>query len=233
MAKTNFKKSVKQLLTEVEAEIHDLGQKLGAASEKRNGLLQAIGETPHAIANEAVRGRGVLVGGRRKTTGRKGRKSGGKRLDWNSLLTQLPKQFKPTDVVKLKELRGKGLGQVYPALRRWQDQKLVRRLKDGSYEVTAAGSKPAKAEKNSAPRKAKRATAKRTKTTKAKRSAPKAPKAKKTEKVEKASSSRGKMLRSPAKRERQKADTPRVRTKAVKKAAAKTEPQTEAAAAAE
>ncbi|HEY8515917.1 MAG TPA: hypothetical protein VIS07_10430 [Candidatus Binatia bacterium] len=76
---------------------------------------------------------------RGRPPGRTSGRSGGKRLDWNEVLRFVPKRFGVEDVMKHPGAAAKGRAQVYPALNRWENAKLIRRVGKGVYEKVEEG----------------------------------------------------------------------------------------------
>jgi hypothetical protein len=58
----------------------------------------------------------------------------GGRVNWGTVLDQLPKQFKAADVHLVKGLKGKRPSEVFAAITRWIRMKSVRRKARGVYE---------------------------------------------------------------------------------------------------
>ncbi len=56
------------------------------------------------------------------------------RIDWRAVLVQLPKQFKAADVRKVRGLAEKKASEIFAAITRWIDTKLVKRKERGLYE---------------------------------------------------------------------------------------------------
>ncbi len=60
--------------------------------------------------------------------------SHGGRINWRSVLDQLPKQFKASDVHLVKGLKGKRPSEVFAAITRWIQTGSARRKARGVYE---------------------------------------------------------------------------------------------------
>ena|SRR5215469_399637 len=56
------------------------------------------------------------------------------RIDWRAVLSKLPKQFTAADVKKVRGLAQKKSSEVFAAITRWIDAKLVKRKERGVYE---------------------------------------------------------------------------------------------------
>jgi hypothetical protein len=56
------------------------------------------------------------------------------RIDWGAVLSKLPKQFTAADVRKVRGLAEKKASEIFAAITRWINTKLVRRKDRGVYE---------------------------------------------------------------------------------------------------
>ena len=56
------------------------------------------------------------------------------RTDWGAVLSKLPKQFTAADIRKVRGLAQKPSGEIFTAIARWIDAKLVKRKDRGVYE---------------------------------------------------------------------------------------------------
>ncbi len=59
---------------------------------------------------------------------------GGGRINWRNVLTQLPKQFKASNVRQLRGLKDKRPSEIFAAITRWIDAGLAKRKTRGLYE---------------------------------------------------------------------------------------------------
>ena len=59
---------------------------------------------------------------------------GGGRINWRSVLVQLPKQFKASNVRQLRGLKDKRPSEIFAAITRWIDAGLAKRKTRGLYE---------------------------------------------------------------------------------------------------
>jgi hypothetical protein len=59
---------------------------------------------------------------------------GGARINWGTVLEQMPKQFKAADVHKVRGLKDKRPSEVFAAITRWIEAKSVKRKERGLYE---------------------------------------------------------------------------------------------------
>ncbi len=72
---------------------------------------------------------GRAAGGAQRATGaRRGR------INWRSVLTQLPRQFKASNVRGVRGLKGKRPSEIFAAITRWIDAGLAKRKSRGLYE---------------------------------------------------------------------------------------------------
>lgn len=144
-----------KVLQQLEGQIRALE---GELTELRGQLHQWRQLAGGGVRSAATRGRG-----------RPARRSGGKRVKWDDVLSFLPRRFGVQDVMKHPGAAAKGRAQVYPALNRWETTKRVRRVGKGVYEKTGgeSGGAPAPAKRSSGNKRATRAV-KRGKTSPAK-----------------------------------------------------------------
>lgn len=56
------------------------------------------------------------------------------RIDWRAVLSKLPKQFRAADVRKVRGLTEKKSSEIFAAITRWIEAKLVKRKERGVYE---------------------------------------------------------------------------------------------------
>jgi hypothetical protein len=59
---------------------------------------------------------------------------GGGRLNWRSVLAQLPKQFKASNVRQIRGLKDKRPSEIFAAITRWIEAGLAKRKTRGLYE---------------------------------------------------------------------------------------------------
>jgi hypothetical protein len=69
-----------------------------------------------------------------KATAIDGRATRGGRVNWRSVLEQLPKQFKAAEVREIRGLKGKRPSEIFAAITRWIEGGIVRRKARGLYE---------------------------------------------------------------------------------------------------
>jgi hypothetical protein len=61
---------------------------------------------------------------------------GGGRINWRSVLAQLPKQFKASNVRQIRGLKDKRPSEIFAAITRWIEAGLAKRKTRGVYEKT-------------------------------------------------------------------------------------------------
>ncbi|HZR81154.1 MAG TPA: hypothetical protein VFD92_08650 [Candidatus Binatia bacterium] len=104
------------------------------------------------MIEQANNWRGLLGGGgsgrrgRRAAGGRPagsqrgpGRRAGGRRVNWDEVLSSVPQRFGVEDIMKHPGAASKGRAQVYPALTRWETAGRIRRISKGVYEKGGSG----------------------------------------------------------------------------------------------
>ena len=67
-------------------------------------------------------------------TQRTGGKSRGGRINWRTVLSQLPKQFKASHVRSVRGLKNKRPSEIFAAITRWIDAGMAKRKARGVYE---------------------------------------------------------------------------------------------------
>ncbi|MBV8137237.1 MAG: hypothetical protein JO121_16655 [Deltaproteobacteria bacterium] len=82
------------------------------------GSAGRTGQAPRAAAAAAAASGGVGRG----------------RINWREVLKQMPKQFKASDVRKVRGLKSKRPSEIFAAITRWIDAGLAKRKKRGIYE---------------------------------------------------------------------------------------------------
>jgi hypothetical protein len=87
----------------------------------------------HRLKGEESR-LGALVGSAMGAGPRAGgRRSRGGRVNWRTVLDQLPKQFKASHVRGVRGLKGKRPSEIFAAITRWIDSGLAKRKARGVY----------------------------------------------------------------------------------------------------
>lgn len=69
--------------------------------------------------------------------GRTERSAGSGRINWRTVLAQMPKQFKASDIRAVRGLRDKRPSEIFAAITRWIDAGMVKRRARGLYERAA------------------------------------------------------------------------------------------------
>ncbi|HUO04662.1 MAG TPA: hypothetical protein VMU16_05640 [Candidatus Binataceae bacterium] len=75
----------------------------------------------------------LVMGRVSAAAGARGRTAGG-RINWRTVLSQVPKQFHASDVRNVRGLKGKRPSEIFAAITRWIDAGLVKRKSRGVYE---------------------------------------------------------------------------------------------------
>ena len=79
----------------------------------------------------------IALAGQRGNNGAPAGSSGthrGGRINWNSILEQMPKQFKASDVRGIRSLKDKRSSEIFAAITRWIEAGAVKRRDRGLYE---------------------------------------------------------------------------------------------------
>jgi hypothetical protein len=79
-------------------------------------------------------GGGGVARGPRAASGGGGGGGGGGRINWRSVLAQLPKQFKASNVRQVRGLKDKRPSEIFAAITRWIEAGLAKRKTRGLYE---------------------------------------------------------------------------------------------------
>ena len=82
----------------------------------------------------ARRGRPPGSGAAKAAVGRPAAASSSGRINWRTVLEQLPKQFKASDVRDVRGLKGKRPSEIFAAITRWIDGGMAKRKARGVYE---------------------------------------------------------------------------------------------------
>ncbi len=86
------------------------------------------------LAGGGSAGRGVARAPRAARGGGNGGGGGGGRINWRSVLAQLPKQFKASNVRQVRGLKDKRPSEIFAAITRWIEAGLAKRKTRGLYE---------------------------------------------------------------------------------------------------
>jgi hypothetical protein len=107
-----------------------LGGLRGQIRAKENELLR--------LKQEEARLSHLLGGGGRAGQAPRPAAAGGTagrgRINWREVLKQMPKQFKASDVRRVRGLKSKRPSEIFAAITRWIDAGLAKRKKRGIYE---------------------------------------------------------------------------------------------------
>jgi len=109
-------KQARQLLVGLRKEIRGKEAELSRLREEERRL---------ALMTGGAEARGRAAGAR------------GGRINWRAVLSQLPKQFKASDVRGVRGLREKRPSEIFAAITRWIDAGMVKRKARGVYERAA------------------------------------------------------------------------------------------------
>jgi hypothetical protein len=109
-----------------------LGGLRGQIRAKENELLrlkQEEARLSHLLGGGGRRGQAP-----RAAAAAAGGGAGRGRINWREVLKQMPKQFKASDVRKVRGLKSKRPSEIFAAITRWIDAGLAKRKKRGIYE---------------------------------------------------------------------------------------------------
>jgi hypothetical protein len=112
-------KQAQQLLTNLRKEIRSKEDELRRLKDEDAKLSGFAGITANG-------GRGVATSRATASTGA--------RVNWSTVLEQLPSQFKAADIRKVHEIADKRSSEIFAAITRWIEAKSVRRKERGLYE---------------------------------------------------------------------------------------------------
>lgn len=110
----------RELLATLHKEIRAKESELNRLKEEESQLSQLTGRVSEAA-----------------TAGRPARNGRSGRINWRSVLEQLPKQFKASDIRTVRGLRDKRPSEIFAAITRWIEAGMVKRKSRGLYERTA------------------------------------------------------------------------------------------------
>ncbi|HUY38213.1 MAG TPA: hypothetical protein VMV13_05250 [Candidatus Binataceae bacterium] len=86
------------------------------------------------IGGGAAAGAGRITAAPARAIASVRRGGGGGRINWREILSQLPKQFKASDVRGVRGLKGKRPSEIFAAITRWIDGGMAKRKARGLYE---------------------------------------------------------------------------------------------------
>lgn len=118
------KRQARALLVTLNAEIRNKEIELKQLKDEADTLGRLSG-SPRTAARPTVRAAAASA----PASARRG-----KRINWNAILQQLPKQFKAADIRQVNIVKGKRPSELFAAITRWIEAGLVKRKTRGVYE---------------------------------------------------------------------------------------------------
>jgi hypothetical protein len=115
---SQVQKQARQLLATLRVEIRSKEGDLRRLKEEESQLSALIGQRAD--------------NGARKASG--GAPKAGSRINWGTVLDQMPKQFKASDVRSVRGLKDKRSSEIFAAITRWIEAGTVKRKDRGLYE---------------------------------------------------------------------------------------------------
>jgi hypothetical protein len=114
---SQLQKQAEELVVNLRKEIWSKEAELNQLREEERNLLSLVGQ--RVVAPGAKQGvpRGSSA-----------------RINWNSVLEEMPKQFKAGDVRKMRALKNKRPSEIFAAITRWIEAGGVKRKERGFYE---------------------------------------------------------------------------------------------------
>ena len=109
----------RSLMVNLRKEIRTKETELRRLKEEESRLSMLIGGQPAPASRRATSGAAASRGGR---------------INWRTVLEQLPRQFKAADVRMVRGLGGKRASEVFAAITRWIQTGSARRKARGVYE---------------------------------------------------------------------------------------------------
>ena len=94
----------------------------------RESILSKLKQEEARLGSLLGRGRAGRSGAKAISNGPRGR------VNWGSVLSELPKQFKASDVRNVRGLKGKRPSEIFAAITRWIDAGSAKRRARGVYE---------------------------------------------------------------------------------------------------
>lgn len=110
-------KQARSLLANLRKDIRAKQMELSRLKDEESRLSSLVGRSTG------------MIGG-----GRAGAASSGGRINWRSVLSQLPRQFKASDVRNVRGLKQKRPSEIFAAITRWIDSGIAKRKTRGLYE---------------------------------------------------------------------------------------------------
>jgi hypothetical protein len=115
---SQVQKQARQLLATLRVEIRSKEGDLRRLKEEESQLSALIGQRAD--------------NGTRRASG--GAPKAGSRINWGTVLEQMPKQFKASDVRSVRGLKDKRSSEIFAAITRWIEAGSVKRKDRGLYE---------------------------------------------------------------------------------------------------
>jgi hypothetical protein len=112
-----IQKQARQLLSNLTSQIRSMETDLRRLRETEVTLVQLTGLQPTSPGGRVTK-RGTVVGAR---------------INWRTVLEQMPKQFKAADVRKVRGLKYKRPSEIFAAITRWTEAGRVKRKGRGLY----------------------------------------------------------------------------------------------------
>ena len=110
-------KQARELVTALRNEIHAMEMDLKRLKDEESQLARLAGG-----------------GGRAQVAPNGAVRSGAGRVNWGTVLEQMPKQFKAADVHKVRAVKDKRSSEIFAGISRWVEGGAVRRRERGLYE---------------------------------------------------------------------------------------------------
>lgn len=114
---SQLQKQAEQLVVNLRKEIRSKEAELNQLRDEERKLSRLIG-----LRETALRERAAAPAGTRA------------RINWGSVLEQMPKEFKASDVRKARGLGGRRHSEIFAAITRWIEAGSVKRKERGIYE---------------------------------------------------------------------------------------------------
>jgi hypothetical protein len=114
---SQLQKQAEELIVNLRREIWSKEAELNQLREEERNLLSVISQ--HVVSSGAKQ---------------EMPRSRSARINWGSVLEEMPKQFKAGDVRKVSALKNKRPSEIFAAITRWIEAGSVKRKERGSYE---------------------------------------------------------------------------------------------------
>jgi|SRR5208283_2315247 hypothetical protein len=114
------RRQARSLVVALRGEIRDKEAELKLLKDEEAALSRLGGSAAPAVSAGRPAARATKVGGRR--------------VDWATILQQLPKQFKAADIRTVNSVKNKRPSEIFAAITRWIEAGTVKRKTRGVYE---------------------------------------------------------------------------------------------------